>query len=169
MSVRKTLKELRKHLPNLSEEQTDAFDKFYKETPQDAFKTFNKEEEFNNYIDQKILEKTQTLENQVKEYKQRDKLVKLDKIKVKFTLNDKQKTILDKLTDLSEIKEDDQFEKNVENAYQKTIKQYEEIFVPIQVKKDDPNAKQQISTNSSDIFGKNLTPLKTKDNSKIFD
>lgn len=71
---RKLLKNLRKAMPNLTPEQVDAFDKFYANTPQDAFKTFATEEEFNQYKTSIESEATKPIQTELKQLKLKPEL-----------------------------------------------------------------------------------------------
>lgn len=71
---KQTIKELWKLIPNKTPEQVDAYNKFYSEQPEDAYKTFATQAEFDEYLGKKVSEKTTTLETKVKEYEEKPKL-----------------------------------------------------------------------------------------------
>lgn len=151
---KKQLKELKRVLPALTPEQVDAFDAYYAKQPEDAFKTFDKKEDFEAYKKDIVSEATKDLQATIDGYTAKEKEAKLNNIMNKLNVDDKQKTMLSKLTDLSEIKEDD--EEAVLSAYKETMKEYSQAFG--KETKTDTNAEKQITSSSSDIFGE--APIK---------
>ncbi len=71
---RQQLKKLWAGIPNPTPEQVDAFNAFYAKQPNDAYKTFSTEDDFNKYIDGKVSEKTKPLTTKIHEFENKENI-----------------------------------------------------------------------------------------------
>lgn len=123
MSLRKKFKELKKLL-KLSEEQEDIFTNFYRDLPADAFKTFETQEDFNEYMQDKLSEIDKKHNETLKALQDKMNQTKINNVISSFTSDEKQAKILKTMTDLNEV--DLENDEAIKAAFEKTIKEFPE-------------------------------------------
>lgn len=121
--MRKELKLLKKLL-KLTPEQEEAFNEFYRELPAEPFKTFQTQEDFQEYIDGSLSEIKDKHQKALQELQNKMNETKINNVIASLTSDEKQKTILLKMTDLEQV--DMSKDEEIKKAFLKTIEEFPE-------------------------------------------